>query len=93
MTGFPMATWFSYGRFSVGKRGFGRRKSHPSMHALVCLHALVCEGVCLNPSVRLSVRSSVRPSVCLSVRVHVRASKCLFAHACVHQCMRDISYF
>ena len=39
------------------------------------------------------VRPSFRPSVYLSVHVDVRASKCLFAHACVHQCMRDISHF
>ena len=48
-----------------------------SMHALVCLHARVSQGVCLSPS----VRPSFGPSVCLSVRVHVRASKCLFVHA------------
>ena len=60
---------------------FDRTSLRSSMHAFVCLHARVHEGVCLSPSVRLSVR------------VHVRASKCLFAHACVHQCMRGISYF
>ena len=58
---------------------------HSSMHAFVCLHARSHVGVCLSPS--------IRPSVCLSVRVHVRVSNCLFAHACVHHFMRDISYF
>ena len=54
-----------------------------SMHAFVCLHARVRESLCVSSSVRL----------CLSVRVHGRASKGLFVHACVHQFMRDISYF
>ena len=82
---------------------FDRKCVRASMHAFVCLHARVREGVCVSlfvrPSIRPSVRLlvclclSVRPSVCLSVRVHVRASKCLLVHACVHQCLRDISYF
>ena len=40
-----------------------------------------------------SVLPSVCPSVYLSVRVHLLASQWFFAHACVHQYMRDISYF
>ena len=68
---------------------FVRRCVRSSMHAFVCLHARVREGVYLSSS----VLPSVRASVCLSASVQFRASKCLFAYACVHQCMRDISYF
>ena len=30
VTGFTVASWFSYGRFSVGGGVFGRGKSHPN---------------------------------------------------------------
>ena len=33
MTGFPMASWFSYGRFSVGGGGFWKGKITPKLRS------------------------------------------------------------
>ena len=81
------------------------RSVRPSVRPSVCLsiwsymrafiNACVRVFACTRSSGRMfeSVCPSFRLSVWLSVRVHVRASKCLFAQACIHQCMFDISYF
>ena len=51
---------------------FDRTSVRSSMHAFVCLHAHVREGVCLSPY----VRPSVLPSVCLSACIFVRPNVC-----------------
>ena len=42
-----------------------------SMLPFVCVHARVREGICVSPSVRLSVYLSVRLSKCMFVRPNV----------------------
>ena len=52
------------------------------MHAFVCLHARVCEGLCLSPSVRHSVRLSVCLSACMLVSPNVCSHMRAFINAC-----------
>ena len=51
---------------------------HSSMHAFMCLHARVREGICLN----LSVCLSIYLSACMFVNPNVCSHMCAFFNAC-----------
>ena len=57
---------------------FDRTSLRLSMHAFVCLHARVREGVNLRPS--------VRPSVCLSACMFVRTNVCSLMRGFINVC-------